>query len=76
MVFLPISFNGSTTSHFGSDRKNIETCCKAISGKKKKGGGDKNVFQRLYNAITHILGKVQCQKEACRNSDWKSAKSL
>lgn len=35
MFFLPISFNGSTTSHFGSDRKNIETCCKAISGKKK-----------------------------------------
>lgn len=38
MPFLPISFNGSATSHFGSDRKNIETCCKAISGKKK---GDK-----------------------------------
>jgi hypothetical protein len=27
----PMSFSGSTTSHFGSDRKNMETCCKAIS---------------------------------------------
>lgn len=32
---LPISFNGSTTSHFGSDRKNIETCCKAISAERR-----------------------------------------
>ena len=31
--FSPMSFNGSTTSHFGSDLKNMETCCKAISEK-------------------------------------------
>lgn len=75
MPFLPISFNGSATSHFGSDRKNIETCCKAISGKKKGNKEEEkpeknwNVFKILYNVIIHIWGKVQCQKEAFRNSE-------
>ena len=27
----PMSLSGSRTSHFGSDLKNIETCCRAIS---------------------------------------------
>lgn len=28
---LPMSLRGSRTSHFGSDLKNMETCCRAIS---------------------------------------------
>lgn len=33
---LPMSLRGSTTSHFGSDLKNMDTCCKAISTMKER----------------------------------------
>lgn len=37
---LPMSLRGSRTSHFGSDRKNMETCCRAISGDTDRQSGD------------------------------------
>lgn len=64
---LPMSRRGSNTSHFRSDLKNIETCCKAISEKtnrihmifllrkkRKSQNGDDRVDNRL-NQVCVIL---------------------
>lgn len=50
-----MSFNGSITSHFGSDLKNMDTCCKAISEKRRKG----RILQIIANKCKNTFSSVQ-----------------
>lgn len=75
---IPISLRGSRTSHLGSERKNMETCCRAISETQTDRVGD--LFYFLYLlcrtmweldvAITCVVSRVVVGVQELLDGQW------
>lgn len=72
---LPISRRGSKTSHFRSDLKNIETCCKAISEKQTKYTLFSSLKKKKKRKITEWWWKSLQQTQSKKNKKKKTAES-